>query len=195
MRLCDYRDIEGQFDRIVSIEMLEAVGHRYYDTFFGTCERLLKPDGLVGAAGDHDPRRPLRRVPAWLRLDPEAHLPRRSPAVADRALPVHDPPFPLSTWSTCTNIGPHYARTLKLWREAFERHAAEVEQLGFDARFRRKWGYYLSYCEAAFATRTLNTLHLVLTRARNRQLLRDDERKGKGNRAGGITSTHGMASS
>ena len=74
------------------------------------------------------------------------------------------------------NIGPHYAQTLRQWRETFLENADAVEALGFDPSFRRKWEYYLSYCEAGFASRALNTLQIVLSRAGNRQLLRDDER-------------------
>lgn len=167
--LIDYRDVSGQFDRIVSIEMIEAVGHRYLKDYFGSIERLLKPDGLVVLQAITIPEQRYdryRKRPDWIQkyIFPGGHLPSlgaiQESIAGHSRLMIED----------LDNIGPHYAATLRMWREAFETNRDRVRALGFDDTFQRTWIYYLCYCEAAFATRTLNTLHLVLTRPHNRSL-------------------------
>ncbi len=160
---CDYRDLRGRFDKIVSIEMLEAVGHRYYGTFFRQLDRLLAPAGRVVlqtitiADQRYDA---YRRSHDWIRkhIFPGGHLPclraltdamtRRSRLMVEQV----------------ENIGPHYALTLAAWRRRFEANAERVSALGFDRVFRRKWSYYLASCEAGFAERVLGDLQLVLVR-------------------------------
>ncbi|MCE9614497.1 MAG: DUF1365 family protein [Lentisphaerae bacterium] len=169
IRLCDYRDIRGSFDRIVSIEMLEAVGHRFLGTFFHQCGRLLAPGGLVVlqviTIPDHR-YDAYRHGCDWIQkhIFPGGHLP--SLAAMTAAMATHSE---LGV-EQLENVGPHYATTLRHWRERFDAAEGRVRAQGFDDEFIRKWRYYLAYCEAAFASRTLNTLHLVLTRPNNVEL-------------------------
>lgn len=167
--LRDYRHVEGQFDRIVSIEMLEAVGHKYFGDFFRCCDRLLKPQGLAVlqtiTIPDHRYDR-YRKGCDWIQkhIFPGGHLPSlgalcEAMAGNSRFVVEH-----------LENIGIHYARTLREWRLRFEKNIDRVVELGFDRPFQRKWLYYLSFCEAAFATRSLGDLQLVLTRPNNRSL-------------------------
>lgn len=169
IKLCDYRDVTGRYDRIVSIEMLEAVGHRFLPAYFRRLDELLAPDGLavlqVITIPDHR-YDTYRRGCDWIQkhIFPGGHLPSLA-AMAD-AMARHSR---LSV-EALENIGPHYAPTLRAWREAFVAAEPRVRALGFDEPFIRKWHYYLAYCEAAFATRTLNNLQLVLTRPCNAAL-------------------------
>jgi cyclopropane-fatty-acyl-phospholipid synthase len=169
IQLVDYREVEGQFDRIVSIEMLEAVGHRYLDDYFEQVDRLLAPDGLASIQVITIPE---QRYDAYLRrpdfiqryIFPGGHLPSLEAMTASMGrntdLFVDD----------VENIGIHYAETLRQWRENFLTNVDEVRALGFDDRFVRMWEFYLAYCEGAFLARYINDLHLVLTRPMNATL-------------------------
>lgn len=169
--LRDYRQLEGRFDKIVSIEMIEAVGHEFLGAFFATCDRLLAPDGLVVIQAITIPDQryeAYRRGCDWIQkhVFPGALLPSLtalcSAMTASSSLVVED----------VENIGIHYARTLREWRAALLSKAERVRALGFDEEFLRTWDYYFSYCEAGFDTRTLGDLQLVLTRPHNRRLPR-----------------------
>ncbi len=166
VRLQDYRDIEGTFDKLVSIEMLEAVGHRYHREYFRTCARLVKPQGLIALQFITCPDgryEALRRgvdfiqkhiFPGSLLLS----LNRVNTLMSEEGnfslVDLHD-------------FGPDYGRTLRLWREAFLQRLEQVRALGFDERFIRKWHYYLSYCEAAFSLRNISVVHTLHTRPNN----------------------------
>ena len=166
IRLVDYREVAGSYDRIVSIEMLEAVGHRYLGTYFSAIDRLLAPDGLAAVQVitipeqryDHYRRRPdfIQRY-----IFPGGHLPSlqaMTQAMGDSSeLFVEE----------VTNIAPHYAETLRRWRERFLGNIDRVRKLGFDEQFVRMWEFYLAYCEAAFLARYVNDLQVVLTRPMN----------------------------
>ncbi|MEJ5364974.1 MAG: DUF1365 family protein [Desulfosoma sp.] len=164
--LRDYRRVQGRFDKIVSIEMLEAVGHEYLPRFFQCCERLLAPHGLLVlqtiAIPDHRYER-YRKGCDWIQkyIFPGGMLPSLGALCQAMA--------ETSTFyvESLENIGVHYARTLREWRLRFEKNREAVRRLGFDETFRRMWLYYLCFCEAAFATRTLNDLQLVLSRPNN----------------------------
>lgn len=169
VRFCDYRRAEGAYDKIVSIEMIEAVGHEFLGTFFATCDRLLKPHGLVVIQGITIPDQryeAYRRGCDWIQkhIFPGALLPSLTAMTAamteNSSLVVEH----------VENIGIHYARTLREWRETLLSKRDEVRSLGFDETFLRTWDYYFSYCEAGFATRTLGDLQLVLTRPNNSRL-------------------------
>jgi cyclopropane-fatty-acyl-phospholipid synthase len=166
---CDYRKLQGSYSRIVSIEMIEAIGHRQLGTYFATIDRLLAPDGLAGIQAILVPDqryRAYRRQRDWIRkhIFPGGMLPSleavTTAARRSSSLMVHD----------VREIGPHYARTLREWRERFLLRRTEVEALGLDLRFQRTWEYYLAFCEAAFATHALRDAQLVLTRPLNRTL-------------------------
>jgi cyclopropane-fatty-acyl-phospholipid synthase len=166
IRVVDYREVRGQFDRIVSIEMLEAVGHRYFGTFFTTVDRLLAPDGLAAIQVITIPEQrydSYRRRPDFIQryIFPGGHLPSLE-AMAGSMGANSD----LYVESS-ENIGVHYAETLRRWRERFLANVDEVERLGFDRRFVRMWEFYLAYCEGAFLARYINDLQLVLTRPMN----------------------------
>lgn len=160
---CDYRKMTGSFDRIVSIEMLEAVGHAYYGTFFATCDRLLKPGGRVVLQVIAIPDQrydAYRRNPDWIQkhIFPGGMLP--SLTELSKAMTGHS----TFTVESLDNIGIHYAETLRHWRKSFEGEKEQLVKMGYDGTFQRKWIYYLCYCEAGFQTRFINNLHLVLTR-------------------------------
>ena len=169
VQLCDYRDIRGSYDRIVSIEMLEAVGHDYLPKFFSACDRLLAPNGILAlqviTIPDHRYEGYRRRCD-WIQkyIFPGGHLPSLAAITAALARATS------LRIEHLENIGPDYARTLREWHEAFLRHESRVRELGMDTAFIRKWAYYLCYCEAGFATRTLDTLQLVITASGNHDL-------------------------
>ena len=167
----DYRTLQGTFSKIASIEMFEAIGLKQYPTYFRTIDRLLAPDGLACiqtiAIPDHRFDR-YRRTEDWIQhyIFPGSLLPSLSAITSAMAraseLHVHD----------LEEIGVNYADTLREWRERFLGRLDEVIALGYDERFLRIWEFYLASCEAAFATRSLRDVHLVLTRSFNDALPR-----------------------
>jgi cyclopropane-fatty-acyl-phospholipid synthase len=164
LRLCDYRDLRGRFDRIVSIEMLEAVGREHWPAFFETCNAVLAPGGLIGvqtiSMPDHRFEAYARHCD-WIQkyIFPGGLLPSISELC--RAMGQRTS----FTIRRIDDVAPHYAETLHRWRHAFLERLADVRALGFDDRFIRMWDFYLASCEAAFRTRTLGDLQLVLGRA------------------------------
>jgi cyclopropane-fatty-acyl-phospholipid synthase len=166
IRLVDYRDVTGQFDRIVSIEMLEAVGHRYLGTYFEQVDRLLAPDGLAAIQVITIPEQrydSYRRRPDFIQryIFPGGHRPSLEAMCA--SMGAHSQLYV----EQVDNIGIHYAETLRRWREQFLANVEGVRALGFDDRFVRMWEFYLAYCEAAFLARYISDLQLVLTRPMN----------------------------
>jgi cyclopropane-fatty-acyl-phospholipid synthase len=169
IRLQDYRDLAGRFDKIVSIEMFEALGQENWAPFFRKCEDVLAPDGLVVIQAISVPDHRFEEYAKhcdWIQkwIFPGSLL--ASTLGVCRALArvgtlgIHN----------LEDVGIHYALTLRRWREAFFTNLEGVRALGFDERFIRMWEYYLSTCEAAFETRTLGNLQLVLSRDLNRAL-------------------------
>ncbi len=165
----DYRRLRGQYDKIVSIEMFEAVGFDHYDDYFGVCDRLLRPDGamlLQTITIMESKFQQYRKQSDWIKkhIFPGAELAsvieiRRSlsristPVEANRLRVVQS-----------EDIGTHYALTLREWRRRFLSALAEVRQSGFDERFVRMWDYYLAYCEGAFLEGYISDVQLVLSR-------------------------------
>jgi cyclopropane-fatty-acyl-phospholipid synthase len=163
IRLCDYRRISGCFDRIVSIEMFEAVGYEYYGTFFGQCSKVLKPNGKMFLQTIYLPDQRFdayRRDFDWIRkyIFPGSLL--ASVHGITSALKQHTE----MRLASMREIGLHYARTLRAWRERFMHRLPEVRRLGFDDRFIRMWEFYLASCEAAFATRYIGDVQMILER-------------------------------
>ncbi len=160
VQLRDYRDIEGTYDAIVSIEMLEAVGHEYYATFFEVCERALRPGGRMSLQSitfpDTTYERQLRGA-NWIQtyIFPGGLCP--SLAVIERSL--HGTPLVVRG---VTDIADSYVLTLRAWRERFMSRLDEVRAQGFDERFIRTWEYYLALSEAGFATGISQDLQIVL---------------------------------
>ena len=157
----DWRDLDGRFDRVVSIEMIEAVDWRDYDRFFATIERCLTPDGLVGLQAICVPDRRWRRTKNtedFIRrfVFPGGYLPSLGAIVGATTRSTRLQVLDVEDFSA------HYAETLRRWRARFDARAADVAALGLDERFRRLWRFYLAYCEAGFAERHCTVNQLVL---------------------------------
>jgi cyclopropane-fatty-acyl-phospholipid synthase len=164
VQLRDYREIEGTYDAVVSIEMLEAVGAEYYTTFFKTCDRALRPGGLMSlqtiAFPDAAYERQLRGA-NWIQtyIFPGGVL----PSLAEIERSLHDTRLLIRR---VDDIAPHYVRTLQAWRASFMEQVSAVRRLGFDDRFVRMWDYYLAISEAGFATGLTQDLQIVLEKGR-----------------------------
>jgi len=159
----DYRDLRGTYDKLVSIEMIEAVGERYLDRFFQVCSERLEADGMMLlqaiVISDQTFERYRRGVDFIQRhIFPGCFLPSVG-AIADRLARVTD----LRLFHL-HDITPHYATTLRLWRKRFLDRAEELQALGFDDAFLRLWEYYFRYCEAGFEERVIGDLQLLLTK-------------------------------
>lgn len=164
----DYRLMEGSFDKIVSIEMLEAVGAEYYNEYFKKCSDLLKKDGIFALQVITCPDsrfESLKNGVDWIQkhIFPGSLLP--SVGAINQAVNSSSN----LTLVDLKDIGLHYAHTLNVWYNNFNQQLSEVKKLGFDDYFIRKWNYYLCYCEAAFAMRNINVMQLVYTRPNNVQ--------------------------
>lgn len=163
----DYRSLQGQYDKLVSIEMIEAVGHQYYDTFFRKCGQLLKPDGemLLQAITIVDYRfAHHRRTVDFIKqyIFPGGCLPSTTALLTamsrtSRMRLVH-----------LADFAEHYATTLRTWRQRFRERLPEIRQLGFDDRFLRIWEYYFAYCEAAFLERHVNVSQMLFAQPGSR---------------------------
>jgi len=164
IELRDYREVEGQYDAIVSIEMLEAVGAEYFTTFFEACDRALRPGGRLSlqvitfpdAAYERQ-----RRSANWIQtyIFPGGLL----PSLAEIERSLHRTRLLVRG---VEDIAPHYVRTLQAWRARFLGQLDDVRRLGFDDRFIRMWDYYLSISEAGFATGIIQDLQIVLGKDR-----------------------------
>lgn len=159
----DYRDLKGTFDKLVSIEMIEAVGAKYLDTYFAKCSALLKPTGamLLQAITIQDQfyAQALRAVDYIQRfIFPGSFIPSVT-AITDSVCRVTDMKL-----FNLEDIGPHYATTLRLWRERFLANLDEVRRLGYPDSFVRLWEFYLCYCEGGFAERQLGDVQMLLTK-------------------------------
>ena len=163
LRLDDYRDLEGQYDKLVSIEMIEAVGARFLDTYLHKCASLLKDSGamLLQAITIQDQyyQAALRTVDFIQRyVFPGSFIPSVS-AIGDSLRRATD----LKIFHL-EDIGPHYVRTLATWRRNFFERLAAVRHLGMSEQFIRMWEFYLCYCEGGFAERQLGDVQMLLTK-------------------------------
>lgn len=162
--LQDYRDVQGRFDAVVSVEMIEAVGANHWADYFGTIDRVLEPGGRFGLQAIlHDDRveRATRDSYTWIRkyIFPGGQI--SSVGAIARTCAEHT----ALRISDRYHFGRHYAETLRRWRERFEAGAAAVDRLGFDEVFRRMWSLYLAYSEAGFRTGYLDVAQLTLIKA------------------------------
>jgi cyclopropane-fatty-acyl-phospholipid synthase len=162
VRLQDYRDVRGEFDAVVSVEMIEAVGEKYWPTYFSALDAHLKPGGRVGLQSitmPHDRMMATRHAYTWIHkyVFPGGIIP--SLQAIEESLTAH------TTLSLVErrDLGAHYAHTLALWRERFLANWNRLEG-AFDETFRRMWEFYLAYCEAGFRTGHLGVSQLGLTR-------------------------------
>ena len=166
--LNDYRDLEGKFDKLVSIEMIEAVGHQFYDTYFKKCASLLKPNGmaLIQAITIADQRfEAAKNSVDFIQryIFPGSNIPSIT-AMLNSITKASD----LKLYD-CEDIGPHYATTLRKWRERFLANIDAVRKLGYSEEFIKMWEFYLCYCEGGFAERALGDVHLLLIKPENRR--------------------------
>lgn len=169
----DYRLLEGEFDKLVSIEMIEAVGHEFMTSFFDKCNSLLKPDGkmLIQAITIADQRyNSYRKNIDFIQkyIFPGGCLPSVS-VMSDHIKNSTDMMI-----DKIEDIGLHYARTLNDWRVNFDNNWHEIQQFGFDETFQRLWHYYFAYCEGAFLERVISTHHIV---ARKPLYLNENDKK------------------
>lgn len=166
--LNDYRDLEGQFDKLVSIEMIEAVGHEFMPTYFAKCSSLLRPDGIMFLQAitiqDQRYESALRTVDFIKRyIFPGGFLPSVT-AMLDAATQATDMRiFHLE------DIGPHYAKTLSHWRAAFRENIDAIRRQGYSEDFLRMWSYYFAYCEGAFIERVIGNAQILLVKPANRR--------------------------
>jgi cyclopropane-fatty-acyl-phospholipid synthase len=159
----DYRDLEGVYSKIVSIEMLEAVGFEFMPAYFATCARVLAPGGTMALQSitmPDDRFDAYRTRVDWMQtyIFPGSCIPSLAA--------IRDALGPRLTLTRADDIGPDYARTLRAWRDAFLANLPAVRALGFDEPFVRTWLLYLAFSEAAFAERTLGDHQLVLKTSR-----------------------------
>ncbi|WP_227870158.1 SAM-dependent methyltransferase [Streptomyces otsuchiensis] len=158
----DYRELTGSYDAVVSVEMIEAVGAEYWGTYFASLDRLTAPGGKVALQAitmPHDRLVASRRTYTWIQkyifpggLLPSTDIVRRLTEERTRL-----------TVERADGFAPHYAETLRLWRERFNEREAEVDALGFDETFRRMWTLYLAYSEAGFRAGYLDVQQFLLT--------------------------------
>ncbi len=166
IKMMDYRHLRGAYDKIVSIEMLEAVGDKYFETYFAKCSEVLKPHGLMGFQIITCPDSrydQVKRGVDWIQkhIFPGSLLPslaRIQDAVRKTGtLQMHG----------LEDMGHFYVETLSRWHETFNRNLDRVTELGFDRAAARKWNYYFKYCQAAFRSRNISVLQAVFTRPNN----------------------------
>ena len=167
--LSDYRDLTGTYDKLVSIEMIEAVGHQFYNAYFGQCGKLLKADGmmLLQAITIADQRyaSAIKSVDFIQRyIFPGSCIPSVTAMLNSITKSSDLRLFDLD------DIGPHYAKTLAKWRDNFFENIAEVRKLGYPETFIRMWEFYLCYCEGGFEERALGDVQMLLVKPSNRRL-------------------------
>ncbi|MEQ9363908.1 MAG: cyclopropane-fatty-acyl-phospholipid synthase family protein [Leptospirales bacterium] len=165
----DYRDVQGAFDKIVSIEMVEALGYRFFDTFFKRCDELLKPDGIMMIQCITFPD------PYYATYLKSTDYTKKHIFPGSLLLSLREILQSLHRTGNLVvyqseSIGQHYALTLREWRLNFERELDDVRALGFDDVFIRKWRYYLVFCETGFANNYINNLQIQFARPQCRGL-------------------------
>jgi cyclopropane-fatty-acyl-phospholipid synthase len=163
----DYRDLQGTYDKLVSIEMIEAVGHQYLDTYFAKCSSLLKPEGIMLiqsiTIADQQYDRAIKSVDFIQRfIFPGGFIPSVSAITSSVKSSTDMRLFQME------DIGPHYATTLRDWRQRFFDNIEPIKALGYSKQFTAMWDFYLCYCEAGFLERVLGNAHLVFIKPKNR---------------------------
>lgn len=162
VRLCDYRDLDGEWDHAVSVEMIEAVGEKYWDTYFERVSSCVKSGGVFALQAiviENERFDAYRRSADFIQkhIFPGGAL--LSPnALRDRAAAAG------LQWTSAAGYGLDYAHTLAHWRSRFEGASDKVAALGFDERFRRCWSFYLAYCEGGFRAGNIDALQVALVR-------------------------------
>jgi cyclopropane-fatty-acyl-phospholipid synthase len=163
----DYRDLSGSYDKLVSIEMIEAVGHQYYNSYFQVISNLLKDDGeaLIQAITIRDQRykQAIKSIDFIQKyIFPGSCIPSLT-AIQNSLTDSTD-----MVINQVDDIGHHYAITLRQWRKNFNANINEIYKLGFDKSFSRMWIFYLCYCEGGFMEKAISDLHIHITKPRYR---------------------------
>jgi len=188
VRKADYRDLRGQFDKIVSIEMFEAVGLGHYDEYFGAVERLLAPDGVMAmqtitVSDQWFPR--YHGSPDWI----EAYIFPGGELAAIGEILNSIARVTSMSLHVAESFGTHYARTLRLWRRRFMAALPRVRALGFDERFVRMWEFYLATCEAAFLERHTSVYQLAFAKnGARRRLFNEPWKDAPGSAVGEVSA-------
>lgn len=167
--LDDYRHLTGQFDKLVSIEMIEAVGYQFYDTYFSKVSSLLKPEGLalIQAITITDQRyESAKKSVDFIQryIFPGSCIPSNT-AMLNSITSMTD-----MRLVDLEDIGPHYATTLRMWRENFFTNIEQISMLGYSEEFIKMWDFYFCYCEGGFEERALGDVHLLLAKPFNRSV-------------------------
>ena len=164
----DYRDLDGQYDKLVSIEMIEAVGHEYMDTYFNHCASLLKEDGMMLlqaiTIADQRYQAATRSVDFIQKyIFPGGFLPSVTAILDAVTRNTNMRIYHLE------DIGAHYAETLKHWRESFTNNLNEILPMGYGEEFLRMWHYYYCYCEGAFRERAIGDVQVLFIKPSSRR--------------------------
>ncbi|WP_438970463.1 class I SAM-dependent methyltransferase [Methylophaga sp.] len=164
----DYRDLKGQYDKLISIEMVEAVGHHFIEEFFQRCSDLLTPEGLAIIQAitleDHRYQQAVKEVDFIKHyIFPGSFI----PCVGVLVDAAGNAELKLTNLE---DIGPSYAKTLREWRHRFHQHIEKVRELGYDEQFIRMWDFYLCYCEGGFIERSISDVHLLFSKIDNRRV-------------------------
>jgi cyclopropane-fatty-acyl-phospholipid synthase len=169
LRLQDYREISGQFDKVVSIEMMEAIGDRYLETYFAKINEVTKPDALIALQYITVPDSRYSALRRGVDFIQKHIFPGSLLLSIGRVNQAIHRTGELSLFEL-KDLGLDYARTLRSWYDAFNARLEEVRLQGFCERFIRKWNYYLQYCESAFAMRNISVVHALYSRPNNPRL-------------------------
>jgi cyclopropane-fatty-acyl-phospholipid synthase len=164
----DYRDLQGQFDKLVSIEMIEAVGPQFLESYLQQIGALLKPDGLALVQAINMPEqryaRALKNVDFIQRyIFPGSFIPSFG-AILEAMRTGSD-----LVLTQAEDFGFHYARTLNDWNARFDAKRSELQELGYDQAFQRLWHFYFAYCEAGFSERAIGVAHLLMAKPANKR--------------------------
>ena len=159
----DYRNLSGTYNKLVSIEMIEAVGHHYLSTYLKKCNDLLSDDGLALIQAitieDHRYQQALKSVDFIKKyIFPGSFIPSVS-----EILRVNTESTKMKLFNM-EDFGISYAHTLHAWKKGFNKQINTVEELGYDQQFQRMWNFYLSYCEGGFIERSISVVHLLFTK-------------------------------
>lgn len=159
----DYRELNGQFDKLVSVEMIEAVGHEYMNVFFKTCNRLLKPNGLMAIQAItiqdqnyHNARNNIDFIKRY--IFPGSCIPSNEIMIQHLSKETD------MVLRDAHDIGLDYARTLRLWQKEFNQNSHKIKAIGLSEAFLRLWNYYFSYCEAGFLERHISATQMVFAK-------------------------------
>lgn len=164
----DYRDLEGRYDKLVSVEMIEAVGYNYIKEFFAVCDRLLKKDGIMVLQGITMNDQQFDRYRKSVDFIQRYIFPGSSLISASHILNSIKEKTEMNIFHI-EDITPHYARTLKEWRLSFLRNIDRIRKLGFSEQFLKMWEYYFSYCEGGFRERSIGNLQMTFIKPGNRR--------------------------